>query len=444
LNRQVFAAVDSALAGISNPGRFDEEAWPDVYMEVIRPLIRNMRDVRRYAAAVHGTVEALGGQVALVDVLALEAVRVFLPDVFSRLGSAIEALTTTSDIGLGGRGEQEELKTAIEGLVEAGGPHGGVVRALLSWLFPAAQRHVGGSHYGSEWKKNWLRNRRIAHEDILRLYLERVAGEGLRAFNDAERAWALMVDRQKFEAYMRELEPERLEDVIAALEAYEDEYRPEHVVPGAVVLLNLLPDIPERPRGMLDYDARLVVGRVVYRLIRSLKEPDAVEKAVREVLPEVTSLSSKFELVTDIGYREGAGHKLVTESAAKELEAQWRAEVRAASADDLARESDLLRVLLFAQSDLPEDEPRLEVPADPKVTLAVLRAAKSDARSQTMGSRAVRREARLAWGALVDVYGDEETLRRRIEALKATTPRGEDELLELADRYLSGWRPDNF
>lgn len=444
LNRQVFAAVDSALARISNPGRFDEEAWPDVYMEVIRPLIRNMRDVRRYAAAVQGTVEALGGQVALVDVLALEAVRVFLPDVFSRLGPAVEALTTTSNIGYGGGGDQEEFKTAIEGLVEAGGPQGGAVRALVARLFPAAQRHVGGSHYGSDWKKSWLRDRRIAHEDILRLYLERVAGEQLLAFNDAERAWTLIADRQQFEAYMRGLEPERLEDVITALEAYEEEYRPDHVVPGAVVLLNLLPDIPERPRGMFDYDARLVVGRVVYRLVRSLKEPDAVEKAVREILPEVTSHSSKFELITDVGYREGAGHKLVSESAAQELEAQWRAEVRAASADDLARESNLLRVLLFAQGDLPEDEPPLKVPADLKVTLVVLRAAKSDARSQTMGSRAVRREARLAWGALIEVYGDEETLRRRIEALKATHPRGEEELFELAGRYLSGWRPDDF
>jgi hypothetical protein len=26
---------------------------------------------------------------------------------------------------------------------------------------------------------------------------------------------------------------------------------------------------------------------------------------VREILPEVNSLSSKFELVTDVGYREG-------------------------------------------------------------------------------------------------------------------------------------------
>jgi len=43
LNRQVFAAIDGALAQIDNRGPFDEQAWPDVFMEVIHPLVRNMR-----------------------------------------------------------------------------------------------------------------------------------------------------------------------------------------------------------------------------------------------------------------------------------------------------------------------------------------------------------------------------------------------------------------
>lgn len=82
LNSQIFKAIDAALGNIQNPGYFDSDVWPDVFMEVVWPLIRNMRDVRRYSAAIHETVRDLGRQVALVDVLALEAIRVFLPDVF--------------------------------------------------------------------------------------------------------------------------------------------------------------------------------------------------------------------------------------------------------------------------------------------------------------------------------------------------------------------------
>ncbi|MGH9428654.1 MAG: KAP family P-loop NTPase fold protein, partial [Terriglobia bacterium] len=117
LNSQILKSIDATLAKIEDPGRFDQNAWPDVFMEIIRPLIRNMRDVRRYAAAIHGTVRDLGGQVALVDVLALEAIRIFLPDVFRSMHGAVDGLTRTSD-GYGRRGDPAHLKQQIDGLIK--------------------------------------------------------------------------------------------------------------------------------------------------------------------------------------------------------------------------------------------------------------------------------------------------------------------------------------
>lgn len=443
LNSQIFRAIDAALAKFEDPGKFNQNAWPDVFMEIIRPLIKNMRDVRRYAAAIHGTVRDLDGQVALVDVLALEAIRVFLPDVFRNMHVAVDGLTTTSE-GYGYRDDSSHLKEHIEGLIKAAGERGTVVRALIRRLFPGGERHVGGSHYGGEWKHQWLRERRVAHEEILRLYLERIVGERLQSFADGEKAWARMTDRHALETYLNSLDAGRLQDVIASLEAYEDQFGPEHVVPATVVLLNLLPTLPEREAGMFDLGAGLVVGRVVYRLVRALKDPAAVDSAVREILPQVSSLSSKLELVTDVGYREGAGHKLVSEAVAKSLEKEWRVAVRAASAETLAKEKELLRTLLLTKREADPDEPALAIPASLEVTHAVLRSARNEARSQSMGSRAIRRFPRLAWDALIELYGSEAKLRQYIEALKASPPDQIGDLLQLAEKYLGGWRPGDF
>jgi transposase-like protein len=443
LNSQVFKAIEAALVSIQNPGHFNSDAWPDVFMEIVRPLIRNMRDVRRYSAAIHGTVRDLGGQVALVDVLALEAIRVFLPDVFRTIPSAIDGLTNAS-LEYGHRGNAPHLKEQIETLIRAADDRGAVVRNLVQRLFPAGQRHVGGSSYGDEWKNIWLRERRVAHQDVMRLYLERVMGERLQAFADAENAWARMTDRAALETYLQSLPVERVQDVISSLEAFEDEFRLEHVVPATIALLNLLPSLPERQQGMFEISTRLVVGRVIYRLIRALKDPQAVETAVQEILPHVPSLSSKLLLIVDVGYREGAGHKFVSEVAAKSLEKEWRAAVRATSPDALAREIDLLRTLFLTKRDAEPDEPALTVADSPAVTQAVLKAARSEVRSQSMGSRAVRRMPRLSWDVLVELYGDEQTLRRRIEALRDSRTDNIGDVLELADRYLAGWRPKEF
>ena len=444
LHQQIFSAIDEALVGIENIGPFDEQIWPDIFMEIIQPLIRNMRDVRRYAAAIHGTVTALQGKIALADVLALEAVRIFLPDIFTNLHGALNSLTNTSELNYDNSEITEQPKSQIDVLVNASGDHGQVVRAMINRLFPAAARHIGNTHYSADWKTKWLKERRVAHEDILTFYLERTVGDNLLAFLDAERAWTRMADRNSLDSYLRSLDVTRLQDVISSLEIYEDQFGPEHVIPGTVVLLNLLPDLPERQREMFGWDTRMTVTRVIYRLLRSLKDPVATETAVRQILPDLESLSSKMEVIYTIGHREDVGHKLVSEEAAAELEKMWRHEVRSASVEDLTRETNLLSILLKIKRLEESSEDSFQIAASTEFTLALLQAARSEAFSQSMGSRAVRRTPRLAWDALIHIYGGEATLKARVESLKETQPEGADELLALAEKYLSGCRPDAF
>jgi hypothetical protein len=374
----------------------------------------------------------------------MEAVRLFLPDVFAQLPDAVEGLCSPSEGFVGGVGEEApERKQSVERLLEAGGESREVVQAMIQRLFPFGQRHIGGTNYGPDWTSRFLRDRRIAHESILRLYLERVAGQQLTNHYDAKQAWEVMDDRSAFNDFLRGLDSERQEDVIAALESYEDEYTFDQVVPGVIVLSNLRPDLPERPRGMTSFDARTVVNRVTYRLLRSIGDHGNVETAMRQILPEVATLSAKWELISQVGYREGAGHKLASEDAAAAFEADWRAEVRNASPESLAGDHDLIRVLVFAKREAAEGEDGLVIHPNPAVTLAALRGARSEARSQYMGTRSVRIEPRLSWDTLVDLYGDESTLLTRIEELKASDIEVEAELLELVQKYIDGWRHED-
>jgi hypothetical protein len=253
-----------------------------------------------------------------------------------------------------------------------------------------------------------------------------------------------MADRTAFDGYLRSLDADRLLDVIGSLETYEENFGPEHIVPGAVVLLNILPELPERRSGMLALTPMMVVGRVVYRLVRSLKDSDAIEAAVREILPAVSTLYSRLELIDTIGYQQNVGQKLVSEAAAKNFEKGWRDQVLAASADVLAAERGLLWMLLRARRQADHAEPSVEAPDSPSVTFALLQSARTEVLGQAIGSRAVSRSARLAWKELIELYGDEGVLRERIEKLKTASFEGEAELLQLADKYISGWRPQDF
>ncbi len=121
-----------------------------------------------------------------------------------------------------------------------------------------------------------------------------------------------------------------------------------------------------------------------------------------------------------------------------------RIEVRSASVDVLAKEDKLLHILLLTKRDADPTEPTLKIADLPQMTLALLKSARTEVLSQAMGIRALRRSARLPWDTLIKLYGDENILRQRIDTLKAMQPEGVDELLQLADKYLGGWRPGEF
>lgn len=64
--------------------------------------------------------------------------------------------------------------------------------------------------------------------------------------------------------------------------------------------------------------------------------------------------------------------------------------------------------------------------------------------SQAIDSRAVRKETRLAWDALIELYGDEDILKNRIDQAKDSASVDDKEIIELADKYKNGWRPERF
>ncbi len=378
LLRRLTDALNEAVDSLDVPERFDAARWPDILADVILPLVGSMRDIRRYAGAARTTVRALKGEVELTDVLALEAVRVFLPTAYRALNSAREGLTSPR-VGFAGSTHQDgRLKEQVDAFVDSDSDHATVLRAVVERLFPAAIRHLQNNSYGSEWLPRWLRARRVAHPDVLALYLERVATPSLRAFNNAEAAFAVLQDRQGLEVELARHDLAQLEDVVASLEAFEDEFPEEAVVPASVVLLNLAPRLPERQRGMFDLgDSQLTIARVVLRLLRRLPSQAAVRDAVDRILPQVTSLSGRLTVVRLVTPTES--EPLVHESDGIALRAAIVEAIRAASPKDLAVERDLLGLLL-APRHFAMGDPIKVSPEDSALAKALLLAARCSVR----------------------------------------------------------------
>lgn len=438
LRSQVFEELNRILAPVTN-ATLDESRWRDVYWEVIDPLFSNMRDVTRYAISAQSTIRSLCVEVDLVDLLAMEALRVFRPELAHQLSKFRSELTSTREVM--GR-KDDRAQKAIDALLAKFPEDDEVVRALFNRVFPAAVQYVGNNHFGSDWLRAWRTAHRMAHIDFLNLYFDRVAPDELVAFRSAERALELLSDGVALKGYLTDLNPKQLESILEGLASLEAKYTTEMVVPGSITLLNLIDTIPENEeRGLFDIGSpKISVGRVILRLLRCVGDEAEREAFVSQILDGIETYSSQLDLIHSVGYGEGAGNKLVSEAFAARIHEQFVARLQRTPPAEPWREWDAWRIYDAVQT--ATGEVPLASNDDPVLLRAVLHSLKSTARSQSTGSRQVRSEDRLAWEILVELFESEVKIKETVNNVRDKL--GDDNVLQLADKYLSGWRSESF
>ena len=421
---------------------FNQEHWHSVFLGIVEPLIRNMRDVRRYNAAVRGTLINLRGRVELADVLGLEAIRIFLPDVFRLLPIVIDDITVASPLeeeartmrdfreGPGSDRSGNERQQRIKKLIEVAGTETErqeIVEQMLLRLFGAPKNSLS--------EEELLRKRRAVHKKILHFYLERMPGPYLSVPEKAEEVLESMHNRDALDSCIRSFEPEEWPSIIRHLPS-QGQFRLDHVEPGLIVLFNLFPDWPNSPQD----PARRNVGKVARALLKHLKTPEEVEAIVRRVLPELTSLNSKTELIHLVGHQKGDG--LISEEAEAEFSKALFDHAQFMSIDELAQEEALAWTLKFIK-----DSGRSVAIADsPKMTFALLQSSWITSGGKLSG---------LSWNeVLVELYGSEDILKKRVDSLSQqfkglikpwlesrnkSVPDAEA-IVKLAEKYRGGWR----
>lgn len=436
LRSQVFHELNRVLAPVADL-ELDEDRWGDTYFEVIDPLLSNMRDVTRYAISSKATIRSLGAEIDLIDLLAMEAIRVFRPDLMQRLTKIRTELTKTRDYS---PRKDEEAQKAIDALLKASPEDVPLIRALFSHLFPAAMQYVENRSYGSEWLSTWRTAHRMAHADYLNLYFDRVAPDTLVAFRSTEDAFTLLDDAEALQGYLAEFDPEQLDTILEGLTAYEAKFTTGMIVPASTTLLNFIDRMPEKKNaGVFDISRPdLTVGRVVLRLLRKVVDEAARQELVAEVLAGIETYSSQLDFIHSMGHREGAGLKLISEKFAEQLQEEFVKRVQANPPAEPEREWDAWRVYDAVRESTGETP--LDAETDPVLIRSVLLSAKSTARSQSMGSRKVKTEDRLAWDLVVGLFGSETVVKAAVANVREKT--GDDYILQLADKYLDGWRPE--
>ena len=443
LTREVAQALDSALEQVKV--RLDREVWDNTLLNIVVPAIKNMRDVRRLAMAVRSTAAALTDSVEVSDIVALESMRLFLPDAFWYL-VAYQLPEGNSKINtdeIRGKDEKEiNISQALSNVPQ----DEAIIDAFLRITLPTSSYYDPGIFSaGIGILDEYLRKRRVAYSEVRKVYLEQVLPDRLIAFANAEIIYQLTDDSAALAHELNAIADDELEDVISDLGRFAGKYSEVGVVNVIVAILGAMTRLPRHDdRSVFMPEVRFNVTYTIGKILEQYqKNGGTVEAAVNAIIPQLRNLSAQLKLILLVGHVPDAGHRLVSSSYAQQLQEQYEQDVAVTPIEQLVHEDNPLSVLIAPVYWGSSIAQRIDVTAPLSVHYAVLNSAVGENRRQSSESTRVHRTPVLAWGELCGVYSDESTIAQVYKRMCDDPEPDSAELLELIKKYLDGWRPEN-
>ena len=414
--RRILAEGISTAVGELSRYRFQQDRYTNMFVYA-QTMFDNVRDVRRYTNGLPGMLTLLGGEVELADVLALEVLRMRTPSSFALLAAAPQTLALPTRPWEQTQEAEANTRRQLEVVIAAASPYAEQTKELLTRLFPATERFFKNLHYQPDHLSAWRRELRVAHPDVLRIYLSRALPDGVLPVSTVEAALEQLGDATALEQLFDDLGDEQLANLFARLRDHEHVFpaiRPNDTV---ALLFNQQYRLRGPRRTFADIGAEYEVPALVLRLLRG-RGQDEVSTIVRAALPQIETLSEKDHLVRMVGYRPNSGHELVSEADAAELENESLDLLLTATVSQLMSEPELLNLLLRAHGARPTETAERVVDwiEDDAFLMGLLAAATAETDSRPIDEVATTRDYQLQWAALA-LLVPEAVLAERVERL---------------------------
>lgn len=442
LTREVAQALGSALEQVNV--RLDREVWDNTLLNIVVPAMKNMRDVRRLAMAVRSTAAALTDSVEVSDIVALESMRLFLPDAFWYL-VAYQLPEGNSKINADEIRSKDEKEINISQALSNVPQNEAIIDAFLRITLPTSSYYDPGMFSADIGRPDeYLRKRRVAYSEVMKVYLEQVLPDQLIAFANAERIYQLTDDSAALAHEFNAIADDELEDVISDLGRFAGEYSEAGLINVIVEILGAMTRLPRHDdRSVFMPEARFNVTYVIDKILEQYRRNGGtVESAVNAIIPQLQSFSARLELILRIGYVPDTGRRLVSEAYAQQLQEQYEQGVAAMPIEQLVYEDKPLRVLIAPVYWGSHIAQRIDTTAPLSVHYAVFKSAVGENRHQSFESTHVHRTPVLAWGELCGVYSDESTIEQVYNRMCDDPAPDSSDLLKLIKKYLDGWRPE--
>lgn len=280
IQKVLFGGLDEILAKPGVSRRWEKDRWSHVYLDGLQLFFRNLRHVYRFLSSFDFHVRQFQEQdhfeVNPIDLIALEALRVFEPNVFERISGMKTLLTRDVGKTLFGGIKQDEIDAAVSDLALQSTEYSrGAVRHIIESIFPSIRSSHAGEHgIDGQYSQQWLKEARVCHPNMFDRYFALAVDEGEVAQVELDKLSDELGDPSAFFKRMRALQDRGLMNLaFEHLDASKDTLPLQNMSALIQALSDLSDSFPHTGTGMFDTATRMMAARLIhFGLIREKDE----------------------------------------------------------------------------------------------------------------------------------------------------------------------------
>ncbi|MEI7673389.1 MAG: P-loop NTPase fold protein, partial [Deltaproteobacteria bacterium] len=453
--------LDEVLVGTPDY-LFDKAYWTNVFFDGIDALIQVPRDIVRFSNTLAITYPTVIGEVNPVDFVAIEALRVFLPDLYDTIRTHHDRFAGHSSDDHHGNDRQTRQAFHDTWAEEIPEVWRSGIRALLGRLFPKIQK-VG---YGADWLERWRKDLRVCHPEVFPIYFRLSLPIGAVSHQEMKEFIGLLAQPVLFKELLSQSKTEKRPDGLSKarvlLERLMDHVEADIPEVQISTMCEALLDVgdnlldPADERGMFDFGTVSRIARPVYNILKRVdadKRVDVLEVAIRFGRSIAVQRYLISYLETELSKSsEANGTALLDETAIARIKTVWLEKVRDFSQEaHFLNNPELPRVLAAWRHWGCDSEVRKwcdEITRTDEGLIELLSRYQRQTKSQTFGDWAIRHQPRLnpSWlEPYIDTVGCAQRLREREQTEGISEPACEavSQYLKEFEILQSGRNPDD-
>ena len=300
VHQVLFQRLDLLLSSEAISPHFSEKRWVNVFLSGLRSYFLTLRDVNRFISSVvfHFSSLSTGSvfEVNPIDLIVLETIRLYEPNVYHALRSNKEFLTTsrrpekplseaaaetiTSIVQMGSKDRQKEL------------------RELIKHLFPTVEWALGGSQYGSDYGEQWYRDLRVCSSKMFDRYFRLTVSEQELSQSTVQKLLRSRGDRDQLRSELENLHSGGLlGTAIEELAVYHDQLTTDQVEPFITGMLDVADGMLDERVAISDIPPQVRVWFLIRKSVEKLSDISARSQVITNALTNTTGLFMAVEFV---------------------------------------------------------------------------------------------------------------------------------------------------